>query len=103
MIRARALGVFPDAGSSDFSVAGADLDIDNSVVPELDFTYFFNHHRGDRRRDAARHRRARRGRGGGYRRGLVAAADGAAAISLSSRPGHQAHYRRGRELHRLLQ
>lgn len=43
MIRGRVLGVLPDEGSSNWNLgAGPDLSIDNSVVPELDFTYFFN-------------------------------------------------------------
>ena len=37
MIRGRVIGVLPDEGGD---IAG--LDIDDSVVPELDFTYFFN-------------------------------------------------------------
>ena len=39
MIRARALGVIPQE-NSDLSVA-ANAKIDNSVVPEVDFSYFF--------------------------------------------------------------
>jgi outer membrane protein len=43
MVRGRVLGVLPDTGTSDWTgaPAGADLDIDNSVVPELDISYFF--------------------------------------------------------------
>lgn len=39
MIRARAIGVIPQE-SSDMNIA-AKVKVDNSVVPELDFTYFF--------------------------------------------------------------
>lgn len=39
MLRARAVGVIPDE-SSTMSIA-AEVKVDNSVVPELDFTYFF--------------------------------------------------------------
>lgn len=39
MIRARALGVVPQESSS-LSIGGS-VNVDNSVVPELDFTYFF--------------------------------------------------------------
>lgn len=35
-------GGHADEGSSNFSVPGADVGIDASVVPELDLTYFFN-------------------------------------------------------------
>jgi outer membrane protein len=47
MIRGRILGVIPDEDSSDWVVGGRatpglDLSVDNSIVPELDFTYFFN-------------------------------------------------------------
>ncbi len=47
MIRARILGVMPSEDSSDWKLDGlayssADLSIDNSVVPELDISYFFN-------------------------------------------------------------
>jgi outer membrane protein len=43
MIRGRILGVMPSEDTSDWSgIAGADLSIDNSIVPELDVTYFFN-------------------------------------------------------------
>jgi len=49
MIRVRALGVLPDAGGSTVNVLGlpalsspnSGLSIDNSVVPELDISYFF--------------------------------------------------------------
>ena len=45
MIRGRVLGVLPDAGASNFNIAGDnDVDIDDSIVPELDITYFFNKH-----------------------------------------------------------
>lgn len=40
MIRARALGVIPQEDSS-ISPIGGKAAVDNSVVPELDFTYFF--------------------------------------------------------------
>lgn len=44
-IRARALGVLPDE-SADLSVGstalGGDVSIDDSIVPELDITYFFS-------------------------------------------------------------
>jgi len=39
MIRARALGVIPQE-SSNLSIGGS-VKVDNSVVPELDFSYFF--------------------------------------------------------------
>jgi outer membrane protein len=44
MIRARVLGVIPDESTSNWRNISGDNDvgIDNSVVPELDFTYFFN-------------------------------------------------------------
>jgi outer membrane protein len=50
MIRGRILGVIPDEdtsnwlqnGASNATTAALDASIDNSVVPELDFTYFFN-------------------------------------------------------------
>lgn len=45
MIRVRALGVVPDEEASLFlnggPIAGAGVDISDSVVPELDITYFF--------------------------------------------------------------
>ncbi len=46
MLRFRALGVLPDEASSHWKLngsplSGADVDIDNSVVPELDISYFF--------------------------------------------------------------
>ena len=49
MIRVRALGVLPDAGGSTVNVMGvpalsspnSGLSIDNTVVPELDISYFF--------------------------------------------------------------
>jgi outer membrane protein len=40
MIRARALWVRPDASGEIDQIAGSDLDIDSSVVPELDISYF---------------------------------------------------------------
>lgn len=39
MIRARAVGVLPDENSH-LNIGGT-VDVDNSVVPEVDFTYFF--------------------------------------------------------------
>ncbi|MBI1275013.1 outer membrane beta-barrel protein [bacterium] len=39
MIRARALGVVPDENST--LNIGGEVDVDNSVVPEVDFSYFF--------------------------------------------------------------
>lgn len=41
MIRLRALGVLPSGGGSVNGVAGSDLSYSDSVVPELDITYFF--------------------------------------------------------------
>jgi outer membrane protein len=42
MVRARAIGVLP---SEDATVStGGDVDIDDTLVPELDFTYFFAKH-----------------------------------------------------------
>lgn len=41
MIRVRALGVLPSGGGSVNGVAGSDLSYSDSVVPELDITYFF--------------------------------------------------------------
>lgn len=43
LIRGRALAVIPDA-SADVTVLGGDLDIDTSIVPEVDITYFFDEH-----------------------------------------------------------
>lgn len=40
MIRARAVGVVPDEGGS--TSIGGKPEIDNSLVPEIDITYFFN-------------------------------------------------------------
>lgn len=41
MIRARALGVLPQEGVNiTGAVTGSQIDIDNSVVPEFDFSYF---------------------------------------------------------------
>jgi len=42
MIRLRALGVMPDGGGSVTGVAGSSLSYSDSVVPELDITYFLN-------------------------------------------------------------
>jgi outer membrane protein len=47
MIRGRILGVIPAEDTSNWrsdgtSITGYDASIDNSIVPELDFTYFFN-------------------------------------------------------------
>lgn len=41
MIRGRVLGVLPDASATIDQVPGGSVEIDNSVVPELDITYFF--------------------------------------------------------------
>jgi outer membrane protein len=41
MIRLRALGVLPSGGGSVNGVWGSDLSYSDSVVPELDITYFF--------------------------------------------------------------
>lgn len=47
MIRGRILGVIPDESTSNWvlngttSLPGYDASVDNSIVPELDFTYFF--------------------------------------------------------------
>ncbi len=43
IVRARAIGVLPDEGAA-VSLIGGDVDIDDQVVPELDFTYFFTRH-----------------------------------------------------------
>lgn len=40
-IRLRVLGVFPEGGGSVHGVGGSNLDYSNSVVPELDITYYF--------------------------------------------------------------
>lgn len=40
-IRVRALYVVPEAGGSVTGIPGSDLSISNSVVPELDITYYF--------------------------------------------------------------
>lgn len=40
MVRARVIGVLPDE-SADIVPIGGDTKIDDTVVPELDFTYFF--------------------------------------------------------------
>ena len=46
MVRLRGIGVLPDADADNVTANGAPLganvDIDNSVVPELDLTYFFS-------------------------------------------------------------
>lgn len=42
-IRARAIAVVPDESAS-ISTIGGDVEISNSYVPELDFSYFFNKH-----------------------------------------------------------
>lgn len=42
MVRGRVLGGIPQEDSSGFSVAGADVSIDDSIMPELDVSYFFN-------------------------------------------------------------
>jgi outer membrane protein len=41
MIRLRMLGVLPDASAKIDQSPGATVNIDNSAVPEVDFTYFF--------------------------------------------------------------
>jgi outer membrane protein len=41
MIRGRVLGVLPDSSATIDQVPGGSVTIDNSVVPELDITYFF--------------------------------------------------------------
>ncbi len=43
LVRGRALAVIPDE-SADVTVLGGDLDIDTSIVPEVDITYFFDEH-----------------------------------------------------------
>ncbi|UGS24608.1 outer membrane beta-barrel protein [Flavobacterium channae] len=42
-VRLRALGVAPDQ-SATIGVIGGDVAISNTIVPELDFTYFFTEH-----------------------------------------------------------
>ena len=42
-VRLRALGVAPDE-SATIGVIGGDVAISNTIVPELDFTYFFTEH-----------------------------------------------------------
>lgn len=42
MIRARAIGVIPDESST--TSIGGKVTVDDQVVPELDFTYFFTDH-----------------------------------------------------------
>jgi len=45
LIRARAIAVIPDPGSSTITVIGGNVtDISTTVVPELDFSYFFSPH-----------------------------------------------------------
>lgn len=48
MIRLRAIGVIPDEDATLSTggavIAGANVSIDDAVVPELDITYFFNDH-----------------------------------------------------------
>ncbi|WAC29097.1 OmpW/AlkL family protein [Ancylobacter sp. SL191] len=41
MIRVRVLGVIPESGGTVNGVSGSDLSYSDSVVPELDITYFF--------------------------------------------------------------
>jgi len=43
LVRGRALAVMPDESAS-VTVLGGNLDIDTSIVPELDITYFFDEH-----------------------------------------------------------
>lgn len=42
-VRLRGTGVLPQESAS-IGVIGGDVNISNSVIPELDFTYFFNRH-----------------------------------------------------------
>jgi outer membrane protein len=44
MIRGRVLGVIPDESWDDNKTSLGAVSIDNSIVPELDLTYFFNKH-----------------------------------------------------------
>lgn len=41
MIRARALGVIPQEDSSTITAVGGKAEVDNSLVPEVDVSYFF--------------------------------------------------------------
>ena len=41
LVRVRALGVVPDENDSNITVIGGELDASNTLVPELDFSYFF--------------------------------------------------------------
>jgi outer membrane protein len=41
LVRIRAVGVIPDEDLSLDQVAGADIDISDTLIPELDITYFF--------------------------------------------------------------
>lgn len=43
LIRGRLLAVLPDEGAT-INPIGGGVEIDNSFVPEVDFTYFFNEH-----------------------------------------------------------
>ncbi|MDZ4868134.1 MAG: OmpW family outer membrane protein [Alphaproteobacteria bacterium] len=43
MVRARAIGVLPDESATVVPIGG-DTEIDDTLVPELDFTYFFAKH-----------------------------------------------------------
>jgi outer membrane protein len=42
-VRVRAIGVFPDVGSSDVNIGG-DADVGDAVTPEVDITYFLTDH-----------------------------------------------------------
>jgi outer membrane protein len=42
-VRLRGIAVLPEESAS-IGVIGGDVDISNSFIPELDFTYFFNRH-----------------------------------------------------------
>jgi len=41
LVRVRALGVVPDENDSNITVIGGELDASNTLVPELDLSYFF--------------------------------------------------------------
>ena len=43
MVRGRLIAVLPDEDAN-ISLLGGDVDIDTSIVPELDITYFFDEH-----------------------------------------------------------
>jgi outer membrane protein len=43
MVRGRLITVLPDEGAT-ITLLGGDVDIDTSIVPELDITYFFDEH-----------------------------------------------------------